>query len=474
MRIMNTDKRERFPLQLVSVDLWELIIGLLLIGLSLLMPLFFHVDNFHVLSSLERALLNRERIDLVAASLQLVALNSLRGIPHYVGAYFVGESLSFRYRRRRAWPINAILILVILLLTYGAIAAIHHIYYDFGLPAVLVASFVFFFRKLHYRYIPMWKKAGMIVLVHIALQFLDIMPALDAFPVGRGEISEDIKLAAQVLEGQTALNTVTTVGMILFLTFALLIFFQLRDENNLRELSVLKEENHAITIQAQLNEMKNRTNQEVQYLVHDLKSPLTTVQTLVGVLKMESEMEHRPQDVEYLDYIENAVERMSKMISAILYEDHQFPITTQELVSVVMAQSSVTSYAPYLRLDNRLPEAKILANRLLFPRALVNLLQNSAHAMTDVSEPEIRLLVHPAETPGWIAFTVEDNGTGIDEGRLSSIWDRGTSGHQSSGLGLAFVRNVVEKMGGEIRISSTPGQGTRISLELPEDHGDTD
>ena len=471
---MNTDKENHFPIRLVSVDYRELITGLLLIGLGLLMPMFFHVYNFNVLVSLERALLRTERIDLVAAALQLVSLNSLRGIPHYVGAYLVGESLSFRYRQRRAWPINAVLILLILLFTYDIIDIIHHIHYDFGLPAVLVSSFVFFFRKIHYRYISMWKKAGLISLVFTALQFLDVMPGMDSFPVGRGEISEDIKLAALLLDGQAALNTMATVGMLLFLSFALTLFFLLREENNLRELSVLKEENQAIMIQSQLNEMKNRTHQEIQYLVHDLKSPLTAVQTLVGVLKMESEADHRPQDVEYLDYIENAVERMSEMISEILYEDQQYPITTQELVSVVMAQSSVTDYAPYLRVDNQLPDAKVLANRLLFPRALVNLLQNSARAMTGERDPEIFLQIHRSSTPTRISFTVEDNGAGIEAEQLHSIWDRGASGHQSSGLGLAFVRNVVEKMGGEILISSTPGQGTRISLELPEEPADED
>ena len=466
---MKTGTAKQFPLKLVSVDLRELIIGLLLIGLGLLVPMFFHVYNFNVLVSLERALLNRERIDLVAAALQLVSLNSLRGIPHYVGAYLVGESLSFRYRQRRAWPLNAVLILVFLLFTYDIIEIVHHIHYDFGLPAVLVSSFVFFFRKIHYRYISTWKKAGLIMLVLTALQFLDIMPAMDSFPVGRGEISGDIKLAALLLDGQPVLNTMAMVGMLLFLSFAAILFFMLQEENNLRELSVLKEENQAIMIQSQLNEMKNRTHQEIQYLVHDLKSPLTAVQTLVGVLKMESEAEDRPQDVEYLEHIENAVERMSEMISEVLYEDQRFPITTQELLSVVMAQSSVTDYAHCLRVDNQLPEAKVLANRLLFPRALVNLLQNSAHAMTGERDPEILLRVHRASAPDRISFTVEDNGAGIDEAQLQTIWDRGASGHQSSGLGLAFVRNVVEKMGGEIHIASTLGCGTRISLELPEE-----
>jgi len=215
--------------------------------------------------------------------------------------------------------------------------------------------------------------------------------------------------------------------------------------------------------------MKNRTNQEMQYLVHDLKSPLTTVQTLVGVLKMESEAEQRIRDVEYLDYIENAVERMSTMISEILYENLQSPMTTQELLGVALAQSSVTDYAAYLHVDNRLPDVVISANRFLFPRALINLLQNSADAIPRDREPEIWLRVDRAENGAWVVFSVEDNGVGIEKERLNTIWDRGSSGRRSSGLGLAFVRNVVEQMGGEIQTRSTPGVGTKISLEFPEE-----
>lgn len=467
---MKEKVKQNIPLRLVSVDRGELAMGCLFILISFLMPLVFNVHSFNVDRSLMRALQEWERTDLLAAALQLVALNSLRGIPHYVGAYFVGESLSFRFKDRRAWPVNSGIILVILLLTYWGIGTVHRIHYDFGLPAMLCCFFVFFFRKIHYRYISLWKKACMIVLVLTSLQFMDVMPAVSAMPVGRGETSADIKLASQVLMADTVLNMVALVGMILFVVFALLLFFQLRDENNLKELSILREQNQKIMMQYQLNEMKNRTNQEMQYLVHDLKSPLTAVQTLVGVLKMESEAEQRTRDIEYLDYIENAVERMSNMISEILYENLQSPVTTQELVNVALSQSSVTDYAPYLHVDNQIPDVVISANRFLFPRALINLLQNSADAIPPDREPEIWLRVERAENGAWVAFCVEDNGVGIEKDRLHTIWNRGASGRQSSGLGLPFVQNVVEQMGGEIRTRSTPGVGTRISLEFPEEH----
>ena len=458
------------PVCVKSVDVRELAIGAGLVLLSFLMPLFFNVDNFRVLHSLSRALFVGEKTDLMVAGIQLVALNSLRGIPHYVGSYFIGESVEIQLGKRNAWYVNSLIIILILQITYWGIEEVHHIHYDFGLPAILVCAFVLVFRKLDYQYIALHKKSLLIVLFLTSFQFLDIMPALRGLPVGRGETSWDIKQAANVLEGEVVLNTMALVGAVLFLLFGLLIFFQLRDENTLRELSMLREQNEAIRTQAQLNEMKNRTYQEMQYLVHDLKSPLAAVQTLVGVIKMECEMEQRTRDVEYLTRIEGAVEQMSGMISDILYEDQRTLMSTQSLLGVALAQSSVTDYALFVHVDNQAPEALVSANRILFPRALVNLMQNSAQAIPKDREPEIWLRVNRKEEADGskVIFTVSDNGTGIQEETGQEIWDKGVSGRKSSGLGLAFVNNVVEKMDGTICVSSTPGEGAAISIVVPE------
>ncbi|MCI8869690.1 MAG: HAMP domain-containing histidine kinase [Lawsonibacter sp.] len=467
-------EKKPLPVRVESVDTRELSIGAGLVLFSFLMPLMFNVDNFFVLRSLSRALRLGEKTDLMVAAVQLVALNSIRGIPHYVGAYFIGESVEFRIEGRgegrSAWLINSLLIILTLQVTYWGIGEVHRIHYDFGLPAFLVCSFVLLFRRLDYQYIALYKKALLIVLFLTSFQFLDVMPALVGLPVGRGETSWDIKMASAVLEGEMVLNAVALVGAALFLLFGLLIFSQLKDENTLRELSFLREQNQAIRTQAQLNEMKNRTYQEMQYLVHDLKSPLTAVQTLVGVIKMECEMEQRAQDVEYLTRIEGAVEQMSGMISDILYEDQRTLVSTQSLLGVALAQSSVSGYALYIHVDNRVPEALVSANRILFPRALVNLMQNSAQAIPEGREPAIWLKVDREQTPegSAVVFTVSDNGTGIREEDRQEIWGRGVSGRRSSGLGLAFVGSVVEKMGGEIRVCSKAGKGAAISIVVPE------
>ncbi len=466
---MNAEKKLG-PVELVRVDLPELLLGLGLVALGLWMPVILNVRNFGILETMYHALRSFEKVDLMLAALKLVTLNSLRGIPHYVGVFFVAESLEFRYKGKNFWLANACLILVVLQGTYWGIEVLHHVHYDFGIPAITVSAFVLLFERMNYRYVGLQKKFMIIAVELTALQFLDIMPAAQALPIGRGETSRDIKLAAMLMGGEAALDAMAMAGCLLFFLFGILLAAQVREENNLRELAALREQNQAVKLEAHINEMKNRTYQEMQALVHDLKSPLAAVQTLVGVIKMECEMERRTEDLEYLTRIEEAVDQMSRMISEILYEERTTPETVKWLVGRVLAQISVESYAPYLQTDIQVPDAKVRVNRVTFPRALVNLIQNSARAIPEGRTPRILLRVDAAD--GTIRFRVEDNGCGIAKDKLQSVWERGYSGTQSSGLGLPFVQNVVERMGGHIEIESTVGQGTAVILSLLEEENE--
>ena len=469
METGNTPVESR--LSRVSLNTKELIIGLALVASSFFMPVFFNVENFGVFRSFYSALHTADKTELMKAAILLVTLNSLRGMPHYIGAFFISESVDIPLFSRHKNIANAGMTLLILLLTYWGIDKIHHIHYDFGMPAVMVLSFVILFGLLDYRYISLKKKAALVALVLIAFQFLDIMPIMRRFPVGRGETSWDMKQAAVLLDCEAMLNMVGAVGITLFLLFGVIILFQLRDENNLRELSILKEQNQEIRMQAYETELRNRANQEVQYLVHDLKSPLTAIQTMAGILKMEREQSGKDtKDIEYLDHIETAVEQMSHMISEILYEAQRSPVATSTITDVVLAQISVTGYAQYVHFQNDVPNERIMANRILFPRVLVNLLQNSAQAIPENREPEIELRV--TESGNSILFSVSDNGKGISEEWREVVWSRGVSGQESSGLGLAFVRTVVEQMDGTIELESSETAGTKITIILPKEEND--
>lgn len=69
-------------------------------------------------------------------------------------------------------------------------------------------------------------------------------------------------------------------------------------------------------------------------------------------------------------------------------------------------------------------------------------------------------------------LAVEDGGCGIPPDALPHVFERFFRGHASpsgkgAGLGLSVVRSVAEAHGGEARIASTPGSGTRVEMVLP-------
>lgn len=103
---------------------------------------------------------------------------------------------------------------------------------------------------------------------------------------------------------------------------------------------------------------------------------------------------------------------------------------------------------------------------MLFPRALVNLLQNSARAVRGRAKKHILLRV-TAEN-GTVSFAVADNGVGISPDRQTSVWEHGVSGEGSNGMGLAFVRGIVDRLGGEVALCSKVNEGTHITITIEE------
>jgi signal transduction histidine kinase len=74
---------------------------------------------------------------------------------------------------------------------------------------------------------------------------------------------------------------------------------------------------------------------------------------------------------------------------------------------------------------------------------------------------------------GWVVYTVRDNGIGIPEDVMPTVFDR-FEGHapagrrRGAGLGLAIVKSLVELHGGSIEITSAEGKGTAVVVSLPE------
>ena len=103
----------------------------------------------------------------------------------------------------------------------------------------------------------------------------------------------------------------------------------------------------------------------------------------------------------------------------------------------------------------------------LIEGALDNVIQNALKAMPDGGVLTVRTEVSAGLHEALIV-TVQDTGCGMDARQLQRAFDDFyTTRQDGSGLGLAFVRRVVEAHGGEVKLSSTLGEGTTVTIELP-------
>jgi signal transduction histidine kinase len=104
-------------------------------------------------------------------------------------------------------------------------------------------------------------------------------------------------------------------------------------------------------------------------------------------------------------------------------------------------------------------------------QVLTNLINNALiHGLKDIPNGTITLLAHTTQ-PGWVHFSVQDNGAGIAAQHLDRVFDPFFTtrlGQGGSGLGLNIVYNIVtQTLGGTIRVESVHGQGARFILHLP-------
>ncbi len=120
----------------------------------------------------------------------------------------------------------------------------------------------------------------------------------------------------------------------------------------------------------------------------------------------------------------------------------------------------------------------LLADPGMIEHALVNLIQNSIHALSRVENPGITVRTYSREN--FIYFEIEDNGCGIAKEHLAYIYDpsftlkgnRDTAGSykpgiKGTGYGMSNVKKYIEQHRGNISIESEPGAGTKFTVSLP-------
>ncbi len=234
-----------------------------------------------------------------------------------------------------------------------------------------------------------------------------------------GETSRDIKAIACVIDGIEILSISSSMFFFLFTFTAILVTKLINDEH---KILTTTEENERVERQLHETRMKAleaRNYIELKHLVHDLKTPLTSMQALVSVIRL---MEKDSKIQEYLLRIEASIDNLSEMISEILYEEKKNIITTEELFNYILSQISHLSFAHNVDYKNDAKEAYVNVNKIRFSRAIINALDNSYNALKDKDD---RIFIYIGLKEDKVYIEVKDNGIGIREEVLEEVVKRG-------------------------------------------------
>ncbi len=211
-------------------------------------------------------------------------------------------------------------------------------------------------------------------------------------------------------------------------------------------------------------------------VAHEIRNPLMIIRTALRTLKQGTG--HSPEVDGAIADIDEEVTRLNRIVAEVL--DFARPIKFDlEAVNVNAlcedAARAVGSEEPgitaHLDLDRQIGEIVTDGERVRL--ALVNVLTNARHAVlarTDRPGYPARAieLVTRNATPGRVSIEVRDRGVGIAADDLSRVFDPFfTTRRTGTGLGLAITRRIIEGLGGTITVTSRPGQGTDVRIELP-------
>ncbi|MET3232806.1 UNVERIFIED_ORG: CHASE2 domain-containing sensor protein/nitrogen-specific signal transduction histidine kinase [Burkholderia sp. 1263] len=239
-----------------------------------------------------------------------------------------------------------------------------------------------------------------------------------------------------------------------------------------------------------LHAAERQREDALRLLSHDMRSPQASILALVEIERARSEPVLARGLLERIErYAQRALTLADDFVQLARAESQTYllePVSLTELMIDASDEVWPQAHAKRITLQTdaggaaELDEGHwICADRSLMTRALVNILNNAIK----YSPPDTRIscslenLPGVTATPGAarrVSCTIRDEGYGIPKEQQADLFERFRRFHETdrpevggAGLGMAFVKTVVTRHGGEVAVLSAPGEGTAVTLCLP-------
>jgi len=234
--------------------------------------------------------------------------------------------------------------------------------------------------------------------------------------------------------------------------------------------------------QKRLSEMKSDF---INNMTHELKTPLSTISVASSSLGNRTIIESPDRVEELSGLIKRQNKHLSELIDRILdiniWEKDQVKLKPEHLMLESWTRQLVEGFlleqgneAPEIKLDIRLINENHLLDEVHMATVLNNLFSNAVRYGN--TPCKIELMVKDSDHCLW--FDISDNGPGIKKEDLKHLFEKFYRGAEAKqrvvrglGLGLYYVKQIVEAHGGTIMVHSKPGEGTAFHIKIPTNDG---
>lgn len=230
-----------------------------------------------------------------------------------------------------------------------------------------------------------------------------------------------------------------------------------------------------------MKEFEKLKSDMISLMSHELRTPLTSINGFAELLVTDDNIPAESR--EFLQIISNESQRMSRMIDTFLTVTQLERADKQEVTKTALrldevVNETVNVMQPAAKKKRiRLVEQSngsippVSADKSLITQALTKLLDNAIRYSPERTTVTVSTVLE-AEA---VRVVVDDRGYGVPQDSMDRIWEKfyrvardgQEKDEESTGLGLSFVKEVIEQHGGTVAVESEVGRGSKFSFALP-------
>ncbi len=231
----------------------------------------------------------------------------------------------------------------------------------------------------------------------------------------------------------------------------------------------------------QLQELDSLKNKLFSIIAHDLKSPLYALRNLFRNVQIYDLPGDEikiliPEVVNELTYTTGLMENLLQWAKSQMQVESVKPqlLDIARITKEVLQLLRLQAEAKHIYINSKIERpVYVYADRDMINLVLRNLLSNAIKFTPE----EGSIYIEAREMRSHIEVVVQDTGRGISQEGLDKLMaenyysTRGTGGEAGTGLGLMLCKEFLSRNGGEMRIESEPGKGSRFAFTLPKGGG---